>query len=75
MSLFKAILPYLQVILSILLIGSVMLQRSDAGLGGALGGSNQAGFYTKRGGEKYLFIATIVIAILFVIASLMALFV
>lgn len=75
MTFLKAILPYLQVLLSILVIGSVLLQRSDAGLGGALGGTGQAGFYTKRGAEKYLFVTTIVIAILFVIASLLALFV
>jgi len=74
MTFIKAILPYVQVLLSLLVIGSVILQRSDAGLGGAFGGGSQAGFYTKRGAEKYLFVGTIVIAVLFVVTSLLALF-
>lgn len=64
------ILPYIQVILSILLIAGVLLQRSEAGLGGAFGGSSADGTrFARRGFERLLFNATIVIAILFAISA------
>ena len=70
------IIPYIQIVLSILLIIGVLLQQSEAGLGGALGGGDgfSSGFHTKRGAEKTIFIATIVIAILFVTTSFSLLF-
>ena len=68
------ILPYVQLILSLLLVGGVLLQQTGAGLGGAFGGDNfSAGFHTRRGAEKFLFHATIVIAILFVLTAFLAL--
>jgi preprotein translocase subunit SecG len=64
---FIAALPYLEITLSLLLIVGVVLQQRGAGLGGAFGGDNFAStFYKRRGAEKFLFNATIVIAILFV---------
>ncbi len=65
------IIPYVQIILSILLIGGILLQQSDAGLGGAFGGGDgfSSGHHTKRGAEKLIFVATIIIAILFVVTS------
>ena len=62
------IIPYIQIILSVLLIGGILLQQTDAGLGGAFGGGDgfSSGHHTKRGAEKVIFIATIVIAIIFV---------
>ncbi len=66
----KAILPYAQIILSLLLIIGIVLQNRGASLGGAFGGDNFAAtFYKRRGAEKFLFNATIVVAILFVIAA------
>lgn len=66
----ESLIPYIQIALSVLLIGGVLLQRSEAGLGGAFGGDSfSSGHYTKRGGEKVVFIATIIIAILFVATS------
>lgn len=63
-------LPYLQIILSIILIGAILLQRSSAGLGGALGGDGGDGLYhTRRGFEKFLFVTTIIVSILFVLSS------
>jgi protein translocase SecG subunit len=68
-----AILPYIQITLSILLIGVILLQESDAGVGGVLGGGDGGGLHhTRRGFEKFLFITTIVIAILFAISALAA---
>ena len=64
-------LPYAEIILSILLIVGIVLQQRGASLGGAFGGDNFAStFYKRRGAEKFLFNATIGIAILLVIASI-----
>lgn len=64
-------LPYAEIILSILLIVGIVLQQRGATLGGAFGGDNFAStFYKRRGAEKFLFNATIVIAILLVLAAM-----
>ena len=64
------ILPYIQVVLSVLLIIGVLLQRSEAGLGSAFGGDSAgAGRFSRRGFEKFLFNSTIVLAILFALAA------
>ena len=67
------ILPYIQIILSIILIIVILVQQSDAGMGGIFGGSDGEGLYhTRRGFEKFLFITTIVISILFAVSSFIA---
>lgn len=67
----KAILPYIEITLSLLLIIGIVLQQRGAGLGGAFGGDNFAStFYKRRGAEKFLFNATIVIALLFVASAI-----
>jgi protein translocase SecG subunit len=65
------ILPYIQIVLSILLMGGILLQQSEAGLGGAFGGGDgfSSGQHSKRGAEKVIFIATIVLAVLFAVSS------
>lgn len=68
------ILPYIQIVLSLLLIGGVLLQRGDAGLGSAFGADGMsAGRYNRRGFEKTLFRATIVVAILFAVSAFLSL--
>lgn len=64
-------IPYIQIVLSVLLVGGILLQQSEAGLGGAFGGGDSfsSGYHTKRGFEKTLFIATIVIAVVFAATS------
>ena len=65
-------LPYAEIILSILLIGGIGLQQRGASLGGAFGGDNFAStFYKRRGAEKFLFNATIAIAVLLVVAAVL----
>lgn len=60
------IVPIAQIILSAVLIGLILMQRTGAGLGSAFGSdSMSSGFHTRRGAEKTLFNATIVIAFLF----------
>jgi preprotein translocase subunit SecG len=65
------LMPYVQIVLSVLLILGVLLQQSDAGAGAAFGGGDgfSSGHHTKRGAEKTIFISTIVIAVLFAITS------
>ncbi len=68
-------LPWIQIILSAVLIGLVLLQQSEAGLGAWSGGTSGASnFRTKRGAEKAIFIATIVVALAFVLSAIAALF-
>ncbi len=67
-----SVLPYIQIGLSILLVATILLQQSAAGLGGAFGDNFSSGFHTKRGFEKTLFTSSIVIAVLFVIFALVA---
>ena len=70
------VLPYVQVALSVLLVIAILLQRTGASLGGAFGADNfSSGFHTRRGLERTLFRATIVLAVLFAISALVHLFV
>lgn len=64
------ILSIIQIILAVILIATILLQRSSAGIG-ALGGgeSVDAGYHTRRGSEKVLFNAAIVISIAFMVVS------
>jgi preprotein translocase subunit SecG len=69
-----AILPIIQIVLAVLLTVAVLFQQSDAGAGGAFGGSDSVSAWrTRRGFEKFLFMATIVLAALFIAAALLAL--
>jgi len=69
-------LPYIQIALSALLIIAILMQRTGASLGGAFGADNfSSGFHTRRGIERTLFNATIVLGILFAVSALINLFV
>jgi protein translocase SecG subunit len=75
MAFFLKILPWIQITLSVLLVTAVLLQQSAAGIGGAIGGSDvSATFHTRRGFERFLFVSTFVLGVLFVLASLAAIF-
>jgi protein translocase SecG subunit len=62
------------IVITIALIASIMLQSSSAGLGSAFGGGAE-GFYVRRGSEKRLFQATVVLSVLFFITALAHLFI
>jgi len=56
----------IQIIISVLLVVSILLQQRGAELGSLFGGSGGDNVYrSKRGIEKFLFRATIVLAALF----------
>ncbi|MDO8495468.1 MAG: preprotein translocase subunit SecG [bacterium] len=59
------ILTIVQVVLSLLLIGAILLQQKGSGLGSTFGSEGGNLYSTKRGVEKILFYATIVLAIAF----------
>lgn len=66
-----AAFPYLEIVLAVLLILGIVLQQRGATLGGAFGGDNfSSTFYKRRGAEKFLFTATIVVAVLFVAVAI-----
>lgn len=68
------ILPYIQIVLSVIIVAAVLLQQTGASLGGAFGGDNfTAGYHTRRGSEKYLFWVTITAGVLFAATALIAL--
>ncbi len=74
MALLQGLLPIVQIVLAILLMVVIILQRTGASLGGAFGADNfGSGFHTRRGLEKSLFTATIVLGILFGLSALLAL--
>ena len=60
----------IQITVSLLLIAVVLLQQKGTGLGSSFGGSGQV-YRSKRGLEKGLFGATVVLAIIFVATALL----
>lgn len=69
-------LPYIQLVISILLIIVIILQRSDKGLDGAFGGSDTGGGikYKRRGPELFFYRSTIALSILLVASIVFSLF-
>ncbi len=68
------ILPYIQLVISVVLIACILLQQTGASLGGAFGGDNfSAGYHTRRGSEKVLFYASIVLGVLLASSAFLAL--
>ncbi len=64
------VLPWIQIVLSVLLIIGILIQQSSAGVGGALGGTDGGIYHTRRGFEKFIFYFTIIIAVLFAMSAL-----
>lgn len=61
----------IQLVAAILLIIAILLQNRGTGLGAAFGGEGNV-YRTKRGLESFLFKATIVLAIVFLLFSLLS---
>ncbi len=61
-----------QLLISILLIISILLQQRGAGGSAIMGGGGSASYYSKRGFEKILFIATIILSIFFILTALLS---
>jgi len=68
-------LPYIQIGLAVILTTLVLIQQSEGSLGSAFGGDSfGAQHRTRRGAELYIFRATIIVGILFVLFALAHLF-
>jgi preprotein translocase subunit SecG len=67
----EKILPILQIVISVLLVVVILLQQKGTGLSVTFGGFGGGEHYrSRRGIEKFLFAATIVLAVLMVAVSL-----
>lgn len=66
------ILFFSQIAVCALLIASILLQQRGTALGSSFGGEGGS-YLKKRGMEKFLFVATIILAGLFVAVSLLSL--
>lgn len=64
-------LPIIQIIISVLLVISILLQARGSGLSSVFGGESTF-YHTRRGMEKVIFWSTIVLAVLFVITNLVS---
>lgn len=54
-----------EIIVSVALVSAILLQRQGSGLSGMLGGGGGSNAYkTRRGFEKFLYISTIILAII-----------
>lgn len=60
----QTVLAIIMIVLSVLMTGLILLQQRGSGLGAAFGGDSSV-FRTKRGLEKGVFYATIVVSVLF----------
>ena len=69
------LLNLLQIVISVILILVILLQVKGSGFGAALGGMSGGSVYrTKRGLEKTLFQATILLAIVFIFISVLSVY-
>ncbi len=59
-----------QIIISVALIVLILLQERSSGLSGVFGGGETQFYQTRRGLENIIFIATIVLAVIFAGLSL-----
>ena len=60
-----------EIVISVSLIVSILLQQRGSGLGGAFGAGSSGGvYYQKRGAEKVLFYATIFLSTAFLIIAI-----
>jgi len=68
------LLIFLQLVFAIGLIAAVLLQSRGTGLGDIFGGGGES-YRSKRGAERILFIATIGLAIGFILTSIANVFI
>ena len=68
------ILTITQIVVSVLLIGSVLLQMPEGGMSPVFGGGGEM-YRSKRNVEKFLGVSTVVLSVLLVILSLVLLFI
>jgi len=60
----KDIITYSQIVVSILLVISILLQQRGSALSNTFGGDSSV-FVGRRGAEKWLFMVTIILSVIF----------
>ncbi|MBI2123791.1 MAG: preprotein translocase subunit SecG [Candidatus Wildermuthbacteria bacterium] len=63
-------LLYVQIAIAVLLVSSILLQQRGTALGSSFGGGEGTFFATRRGIQQKLYVATIILGILFIALSL-----
>ena len=71
----QKIINFSQIVISVFLIALILMQNKSGGLGSVFGGGDGDVFHTKRGPEKWLFYATIVLTILFIALGIFNIFI
>ena len=64
------ILHLIQIISSVVLVALILLQRTQGDMGSSLGGDNTSFMQTRRGSERFMFLLTVFVAVVFVGSSL-----
>jgi protein translocase SecG subunit len=57
-----------QIIISVLLTASILLQNRGAGLSATFGGDS-GGYYTKRGFDKFLYWSAVILSAVFLVVA------
>lgn len=65
----KDILIIVQIVISVVLLGTILLQAQGTGLGSTWGGGGES-YRSKRGVERILFIFTITLTALFLVLAI-----
>jgi preprotein translocase subunit SecG len=67
----KTTLDIAQIVIAVALITAILFQIKGGGLGGIFGQSDSV-YRTKRGIDRWLFLGTIVLTVIFVILSMVS---
>lgn len=62
-------LQIIQIVSSLLLVALVLIQKASGDTGSTLGGDGSSFLQTRRGAERFLFVLTIIVALIFVASS------
>ena len=65
----------IQIILSILIIALILLQERSSGMSGLLGGDSGGFYQARRGVEKAIFYATIVLVVAWIALAIYSLYI
>jgi protein translocase SecG subunit len=63
------ILNIFQIVIAVLLVTTILFQQRGTGLSSTFGGGGDV-YFKKRGAEKIIFIATIILATIFILSAI-----
>ena len=68
------VIAIIQIILAALIITLILLQERSSGMSGLMGGSGEGYYQARRGMEKLVFYATIILSVIFVALAIYQLY-